>query len=81
MKCLEALERLTNFKNLKKIYLGIEGSSNLCYTSEMLQDLIVKCDKEIQNLIDLLYSMELEDSYDQNTGEINNILTFGGGNE
>lgn len=74
MNCREAVDRINDLKFLHKTYLrlfhdpykGLLGKSDL-------RKLIAKTRKEIDTLEELVYNMELDDSYDQNTGEPNKI--------
>ena len=77
MTCIEAMDRISDLKRLKKIYnrMILREDSSICKPSE-LTFMIIKADHEIERIIDLLNSMELDDSYDQNTGEVNNVYKF-----
>ncbi len=77
MTCIEALDKISDLRQLKKIYSRMKSDEHSkLYGNSELTFMMLKVDSEIERIIDLLNSMELDDSYDQNTGEINNVYKF-----
>jgi len=77
MNCIEALDKISDLRHLKKIYSRMKSDEySILYGNSELTFMILKVDSEIERIIDLLNSMELDDSYDQNTGEVNNVYKF-----
>ena len=77
MNCIEALDKISDLRHLKKIYSRMKSDEHSkLYGNSELTFMMLKVDSEIERIIDLLNSMELDDSYDQNTGEVNNVYKF-----
>jgi len=74
MTCIEAMDRLADLKTLRKIYkkLVTDPYSSMFSNTE-LQDLIIKTDSEVFRIVELMHNMELQDSYDPNTGVVHEI--------
>lgn len=66
----DAIEHLSNLGMMKKVYLRLyKDPYKSLYSSKELAKLISMTNKEIERITELMYNMELVDSYDQNTGE------------
>ena len=78
MTCDEAIRNLQDLKMLKEIHHRMYQSGyNSLYTDNDLKKLISMTKEEIDNLLEIMGNMELTDSYDQNTGQINQIYKKG----
>ena len=74
MTCDEAIEKLKNLQMLKKVYIRMyKDPYKTLYNNRDLSKLIKLTNEEIEELVELMTNMELLDSYDQNTGELNKI--------
>jgi hypothetical protein len=74
MTNIEAIEYLGNLRLLRQVYLKLfKNENNDLYSHGDLKFLIKETNLEIERVVDLMYNMELLDSYDQNTGEVNKI--------
>lgn len=74
MNCEEALYTIKNLQMLKEIYYKMyDDPYNELYRKKELVRLVKYTNDELERLTELLHNMELYDSYDQNTGQINEI--------
>lgn len=74
MKCSEAIVLLKDLKMLRSIYENMQNRSHeTLYSKRELSRLINMTNEEIYRITDLMLDMELEDSYDQNTGKVHLI--------
>ena len=72
MKCTDAKYKLENYRMLRKIYSDLLNRKSFDIFSEKeLETLFFKTSWQIETLEALTNNYELEDSYDQNTGELN----------
>lgn len=75
MTVAECEERLENLRELDRVYGRLYYDVKSCfYKCKSLQRLRNKAKEEASRLEELMYNQELDDSYDQNTGELNEKL-------
>lgn len=66
---MECIERIKDLRDLKRIYNNIlTDEFSTFYKNSSIQALAIKTDTELARLEELLHNLELEDSYDPNTG-------------
>ena len=74
MTCDEALEKLSFLRLAKATYKRLYDDYRMSlYKDEVIKNLIKSTSHEILKIESWIEYMELTDSYDQNTGEVNKI--------
>lgn len=78
MTIKEGINLIKKHKKLIEIYKEVYRTEGTClFKSEELRVLIQKSNKEIVRIYDLISNYELDDSYDQNTGDYHIIYKTG----
>ncbi len=76
MNCDQAMDHLKDLRLLKSVYLRLlKDPYKSVFGDNDLKKLIKMTQDEIEELLDFMRNMELEDSYDPNTGKVHRIYT------